>query len=60
MLLLSSISSLAVATCYHIIIIIIIIIITMNYAFFKNICGQLFNAFLKSYFWCEQQDMLLQ
>ena len=58
MLLLSSISSLAVATCYHNII--IIIIITMNYTFFKNICGQLFNAFLKSYFWCEQQDTLLQ
>jgi len=57
MLLLSSVSSLAVAV---IIIIIIIIITTMNYAFFKNIFGQLFNAFLKSHFWYEQQDMLLQ
>ena len=37
MLLLSSVSSLAVATCYHIII--IIIIITMNYAFFKTFVG---------------------
>jgi len=59
MLLLSSVSSLAVAVVI-IIIIIIIIITIMNYAFFKNIFGQLFNAFLKSHFWCEQQDMLLQ